>query len=129
MLWLLMIGLLSVNLTSRYQFLKQVNYTELFPKPSVYAGTVTNKRIMIVGDDLSLFQENKLAGYFLDWKLSRKYFEAPDLYENIITINKAIEDNAPDVIVDELGLMEPIIGRIPMLKKSYRKENNLYWKR
>ncbi len=129
MLWLLILGLLSISLTSRYHILKRVDYAALFPQPSPYENLVSDKKIMVVGSDLSLFQHNKLSGYFLDWDLSRKYFEAPDYYENIIKINKSIMLDSPDVIIDEVGLMEPITERIPYLKKNYRKEKELYWKR
>lgn len=129
MLWLLILGLLSISLTSRYHILKSVDCTALFPAPSPYENVVANKKIMIVGSDLSLFENNKLAGYFLDWDLSKKYFEAPGYYENIIKINKSIRRDSPDVIIDEAGLMEPIVERIPFLKKNYRKEKEIYWKR
>ena len=129
MLWLLILGLLSISLTARYDILKSVDYAALFPKPSPYENVVARKKIMIVGSDLSLLEHNKLAGYFLDWDLSKKYFEAPGYYENIIKINKSIRRDSPDVIIDEAGLMEPIVERIPFLKKNYRKEKEIYWKR
>lgn len=129
MLWLLILGLLSISLTARYHILKSVDYAALFPKPSPYENVVARKKIMIVGSDLSLLEHNKLAGYFLDWDLSKKYFEAPGYYENILKINKSIRRDSPDVIIDEAGLMEPIVERIPFLKKNYRKEKEIYWKR
>ena len=84
---------------------------------------------MIIGDDLSLFRQNRLAGYFFDWNLSRKYFDEPDYYENIIKINKSINDDPPDVIIDPGKFMGPIVERIPALEKKYRKEKEIYWKR
>ena len=129
MLWIFILGLLSVNLLSRYHLLKYVEYASIFPIASQYEKEIANKKIMILGNDLSLFQQNKLAGYFLDWDLSRKYFEQPDYYENIIKINKAITEDPPDVIIDPDRLMGPIVERIPSLENRYRKEKEIYWKR
>ena len=129
MLWTFVLGLLAVNGLSRYDRMVRVEYAALFPVNSPYQDKITGKKIMILGDDLSLFQQNKLAGFFLDWNLSKKYFEQPDYYENIIKINKAIMDDPPDVIIDPGKLMEPIVERIPLLEKKYRKENEMYWRR
>jgi hypothetical protein len=129
MLWVLIFGLLIVNFSSRYKALKEVDYSSLFPKPSPAGEGLANKRIMIVGNDLSLFQRNTMAGYFLDWELSRKYFEHPDYYENIIIINEAIESDLPDVIIDEAGLMGPVAERVPSLSLKYRRSGNMYWRR
>jgi hypothetical protein len=65
----------------------------------------------------------------LDGDLSRKYFDEPDYYENIVTINQSLLIDPPDVIVDDNDKMGPIIKRIPYLKDAYRKEDKLYWKR
>jgi hypothetical protein len=129
MLWLLIIGLLTVNLTSRYGRIQRVDFSAMFPKSSEYASAIANKKVMVVGDDISLFQQNKLSGYFLDWDLSRKYFESPDYYENIVKINDSITSDPPDVIVDEVGMMDAVAERIPLVKRNYRKEDTFYWKR
>ncbi len=129
MWWIFVLGLLTINGLSRYGQLRGVEYTALFPSASKYEKEITEKKIMILGDDISLFRENKLAGYFLDWDLSRKYFEQPDYYENIIKINKSISTDPPDVIIDPGNLMGPVVIRIPSLEKKYRKEGEIYWKR
>lgn len=129
MLWILILGLLSINLASRKGSVKGVDYTLLFPTPSKYEKIIINKKVMIVGNDISLYRQNKLSGYFIDWELSRKYFERPDYYENIIKINRAMTEDPPDVIVDESGLMGPVLERIPQWSRAYRKEKAVYWKR
>ncbi|NOT75203.1 MAG: hypothetical protein HOP08_09765 [Cyclobacteriaceae bacterium] len=129
MLWLLIIGLISVNILSRHKVFDQIDYSAMFPSESIYEKTIVGRKVMIVGDDISLLKQNKLAGYFLDWELSSKYFDGPDYYENIIKINKAVAEDVPDVIIDEAGKMEPFIERIPMIKSHYRKDNGIYWRR
>lgn len=83
---------------------------------------------MIVGEDIGLYNENSLGGAFLDWELSRGYFEHPEYYENIIAMNAAFVEDPPEAIVDELNLMGPILQRLPRIKKLYRKEGPVYWR-
>ncbi len=129
MLWILVLGLLSISILSRYNMLHQVNYMRLFPTQSTYASRVVDKRIMIIGKDPSLFQHNRQSGFFLDWDLSKKYFDQPDYYENIIKINQSFLKDPPDVIIDDSGAMEDVIKRIPALALQYRKDGALYWRR
>lgn len=129
MLWILMIGLLSINILAKENKITLVEYSGLFPGGSPYDHSVNGKNVMIVGNDLSILRHNKLSGYFLDWELSKKYFEHPDYYDNVIRVSKALSEDKPDVIIDESGMLLPFVERIPMLKNNYRKDNNIYWKR
>jgi hypothetical protein len=83
---------------------------------------------MIVGNDIGLYLKNTLGGYFLDWELSQVYFKDPGSYESIIMINEAFAEDPPDVIVDEMKLMEQVLDRLPRVKKLYRKEGDVYWR-
>ena len=41
-----------------------------------------------------------MVGYFLDWDLSCTVIESPDVYDNVILLNKALEDDTLDLIID-----------------------------
>lgn len=127
MLWLFIIGLLGVNLLSKNGRLKNIDYSALFPKESKYTSAIKNRSVMMLTEDLSIFKENKLAGYFLDWRLAQNVFKQPDLYENVILVAKAFQKNPPDVIVDPNDLMKNYFERIPALKAKYKKEGEFYW--
>jgi hypothetical protein len=124
MLWLFLLGIPAVSLMARYNKIKGVNYAALFPeeKPPIAFG----KKVMVLGDNATIYQNNFLAGYFLNWDLSRVVFEEPDYYEHLTTINQSFENDPPDLILDERNLMMPVFERIPKLKKQYRREGNLY---
>jgi len=126
MVWILIVGLLAVNFASRYHRFTTISYAGLFPAPSAYQESVQGKRVMVVGNDIGLYAHNRLAGGFWDWPLSRPYFEHPDYYENLIRIHKAFQKDAPEVIVDEQGLMPPIFERLPRIKALYFQEGALY---
>ena len=126
MLWLFMISLVSMNLLTRYGRIARVNFVEMFPKTSPYEKVASDRKVMALCDDISVYSQGKLAGYFLNWKLSRTIFEQPDYYENILLINEAFETDPPDLIIDPKGLMEKIFDRIPKLKPLYKKEGEFY---
>ena len=126
MLWILMLGLISMNFLARNHFIDRVDYAGLFPGKSAFEGNVVRKRILIVGDDLGLYKNNKLAGYFLDWNLSKRFFEDPGNLGNITKIHKSFTEDPPDVIVDENDLMEPILERLPTVKMRYQKDGKIY---
>ena len=126
MIWIFIGGMLMTNFAARQGWINEVDYSRLFPIPSRYSDQVRGKRVMIVGRDEGLYMENSLGGFFLDWELSHGYFEGPGTYENIIKMNDAFVEDPPEVIVDELNLMEPILERLPRVKMHYKKEGSVY---
>lgn len=127
MLWLFIIGLVGVNLLSKHGRLTTIDYTSLFPKESKFSLVIKDKSVMMLSNDWSIFKENRLAGYFLDWQLAENVFKQPDVYENVILVEKALQKNPPEVIVDPQDLMKNYFERIPALKAKYKKEAEFYW--
>ena len=126
MLWILFIGLLSVNFLGRYGKINSIRYTRLFPKESPYAKQVTHQRVMVLCDDAGIYQHNKLAGFFLDWKLSREILEQPDYYDNVLLVAKAFKTDPPDRVIDPSNLMGKFFDRIPELQSRYGREGVFY---
>jgi len=127
MLWLFLAGVISVSLLARYERIKSIDYSAMFvsaKKPSPLKG----KKVMVLGDDITIYRTNSLGGYFLNWTLSKEVFQNPDYYENVIIINNAFQAYPPDVIIDEKNWMEKVMIRIPSLQKDYRREGNQYVK-
>jgi len=127
MLWIFILGLLTVNYFSRNGHLEKVDYAALFPRP-VPASEITGKRIMILDNDPSLYQHNKLGGYFLNWRLSEKYFDESDDFESLHKINQSFLDDPPDVIIDPQNRMWRIMERIPTIEKKYKKTGGMYFR-
>ena len=128
MLWLFLISLMSMNLLTRYGRLKSVNVDALFATPSPYEKSIKNKRVMVLCDDAGIYSQNKLAGFFPDWKLSQNVFEETNYYDNILIIDAAFQLDAPDIIVDPNDMMKKVFERIPRLKFMYKREGELYKK-
>lgn len=129
MLWIFLLGLMLMQITSRQGRWTQVDYAKLFAPASPYAAQISGKRVMVIGDDPGLYRDNTLGGSFLDWDLSKEYLEHPDFYENLIRLNNAFAEDPPEVIVDELNYMEAIFARLPKVRQLYRKEGSVYWRR
>ena len=83
---------------------------------------------MVLTDDQGIYSQNKVAGYFPDWSLSKAIFLEPDYYENILLINEAFEKDPPEIIIDPNDLMKNILDRIPQLRTNYKREGELYKK-
>jgi hypothetical protein len=126
MLWIFLIGILTVNLLSRYNKMSRVDYTHLFPKESPYSGSIKDQRVMVLAEDAGVYQQNRLAGYFLDWNLSRRVLEEPDYYENVILIHRSFQTDPPETIIDPGSLMQKFFDRIPEWGSRYRKDSVYY---
>ena len=127
MLWFFLGGVICVSILARYHKIFYVDYSTLLVKTEVKP-LLQNKKIMVLGDNLSVYRFNSLGGYFLNWDISKKVFENTGYYENIITIEDSFKTDAPDVIIDEKNLMVNIMERLPSLKIKYKKIGNQYVK-
>ncbi len=90
---------------------------------------VKDKRILVLGDDISLYQNAKLATPYFDWKLAKSHFENLDYYDNITAIFRNLTNDPPDLIIDKGDLMPTLSDKIPILKTNYTKSGPVYRKR
>ncbi len=113
---------------TRYEKLNTVNYSNLFAQQSLYS-RIVNKRVLILGNDWGLLEKNKLASGFFEWKLARPIFTELDYFRNVVLIDKALSEGAPEVIIDEEDKMAAVFNRIPSLKSRYSREGNIYFRK
>jgi hypothetical protein len=128
MLWVLIIGLVVVSWAARSGRLNDVDYTSLFYKKSPYQSMLKEKRILVLDNDMGIYNQNKMASYFLNWNLSREVFEHPEYFENIVLIDQSFQKDAPEVIIDKNDLMKNVFERTPRLKYQYKREGDFYKK-
>lgn len=118
--WILLLGIVTICYLARYGKIESINYERMFVAKNEFED-VKDKKVLVLGDDMSIYKNNKHATPFLEWNLSREFFESPDYYENVIQIDKAFKRDAPDVIIDKENVMEKFFERIPSLKNKYKK--------
>ncbi|NJN41473.1 MAG: hypothetical protein HC811_03755 [Flammeovirgaceae bacterium] len=58
MTWIFIAGTISTSYLSRYQKINSVDYSDYFSPPSKLEGQIQDKRIMILGEDWSLYTIN-----------------------------------------------------------------------
>ena len=83
-----------------------------------------NKRILVLEENPALLLNNTLSPAFVDWNLSKNIFENPQYYENVLLVNRFLEKDPPEIILDPKNIMEKYFERLPVLKSNYRKEGN-----
>ncbi len=126
MLWLFLLGIISMNLWSRAGRLEQVDFANLYPQKLSTTNPVQNKKLMILGDRLSLYRDNSLGGFFLNWELSAPVFNNLSTYRNVEIIASCFERDPPEVIYDDNSLMKKVFKYIPSIETEYEKEGNTY---
>lgn len=125
MIWIFIISVTGLMYLARYNKITSVNYSSQFPAKSPYH-QIKEKRVLILGTDWGVFETNKMAAGFYDWKLSSPIFTELDYFDNVVLIDKAFGENLPDVIIDDEDRMKDVFARIPGLRKNYEREGNLY---
>ena len=128
MLWLFMIGLIGMNWAAVNRKIVAINYDSLFMTRPTYSPFLKDKKLMVLDNQLQLFYNNRMAGYFLNWDLSKSIFEKPEYFENIILIEQSFQQDPPDIIVDKRDLMKAVLERIPKLQAEYKREGINYYK-
>jgi hypothetical protein len=128
MLWLFLIGLLSMNYFSKNNRIESIDYSDLFLVDGVYDQSIKNKKVMLLAPGWSLYRQNALGGIFFNWELSKNIFDDLSRYKNVEKVASSFETEEPEIIVDEHNYMQQVLERIPELKKKYRKEGKIYRK-
>ncbi len=92
---------------------------EVKPKNS----EITGKKILVMGNDLSPYINNKTATPYINWGLSKSEFVNINNYNNVIKIMQNFEKDKPQYIFDQEKLLEKVFSRIPTLGNQYEKIN------
>lgn len=129
MLWLFVSGILVISTMARKEKITPIDYNRLLAPGTPTDTTVRGKKVMVLSADHSWYLNNKMAGYFLDWNLSRWVIESPDVYDNIILVNEALEADTPDFIIDPENKMGPVLERLPKWKEQFIWQNGRYERR
>lgn len=88
----------------------------------------SNKKILILGNDLAGYYNQKLATKYLYWPMAQKQIRKINSFAGLTMIYTSISEDWPDVIVDELHLMPKLQSQIPVLGELYKQnKNNIYY--
>jgi len=131
LVFLLLIGsILSVSYLSFYQnpYLKDYfDFSTLLVKKD---NRIQNKRILVLGNSLHLYHQNRLASPYFNWELAKSEFNRLEYYPTAIRIYEQFEKDKPEVIIDEQNIVGRLFARLPILKKYYEHDTaqkSIYW--
>ncbi|HMG93012.1 MAG TPA: hypothetical protein VK589_23315 [Chryseolinea sp.] len=124
--WLLIIGIVTISYTARYNIWDRIAYDSLLVGEN--KTSFEGKRVLALDGDYSFYTHNELASPFLSWTLSKEIFGAPGYYENVIVVYKGLNSDPPDVIRDKDDQLKPFLEQIPKLKGMYSR-NGIYYVR
>jgi hypothetical protein len=99
------------------------NYQELEVQQRPEHEFVGGKRILTLGNDLSLYREARLATPYLDWDLAAQQLTQLHYYENLLEAYKNFSQDPPQVLIDDAGIVPELFERMPILKNKYRQES------
>ena len=86
-----------------------------------------NKKVLVFSDDLAYFKNAKQATPYLNYHLTRELLSSMDKLPEISLAYKNIITELPEVVVDDEGVFEAIMERIPLLKEKYEKYGKYYF--
>lgn len=89
---------------------------------------LSQKRLLIIGQEMDEYEHNTPATPYLNWRLSRRHFENLDNYVTVIDLYDNFSQDLPEVIVDKKNVVPKLFKRIPVLASRYEKGNepNVY---
>ncbi|MFP4091387.1 MAG: hypothetical protein ACLFUB_19505 [Cyclobacteriaceae bacterium] len=93
---------------------------ELLTQTTAYDEVVAGKRVLVMGDNLSVYRNARLATPYLDWGLAQKQLSSIEYFEDLTSVYANFSRDMPQVIIDLQGLMPDLQQRLPLLQQSYR---------
>jgi hypothetical protein len=82
----------------------------------------TGKSVLVMGQDLGFYNDASLATPYLNFKLSKRVLEDYKDFNDMAIAHQYFIKEKPDVIIDEEGVFERLLNRLPDLSKLYENE-------
>ncbi|MFW5700317.1 MAG: hypothetical protein ACOCWM_01395 [Cyclobacteriaceae bacterium] len=99
---------------------KFIDEEDMLVKETRYRKITENKNILVLDQNLSVYQNSKLATPYFSYKLSLNHFASPGYYDNLTAILQNFEEDTPEVIIDPNKHMPAVFESIPVLARKYR---------
>ncbi|MDH5608953.1 MAG: DUF6427 family protein [Cyclobacteriaceae bacterium] len=96
-----------------------LDYSSLYVKPEQVVWEGEDQSIMLIGYPVDAYLGQSIAGPFIDPELSEYGDTYLDLYEKAADMYTSIDRKRPDMIMDQVGMMEKMFHRFPLLEREY----------
>lgn len=84
--------------------------------------SIQGKNIMILGPDISDYQNAKLGGPFLNYQLSKVYLDQERDLPEKARLYQMLQTQQPEIIIDQEGQFQSILNDFPELSRHYKLE-------
>ncbi len=98
-----------------------VNTERLLVQQRPEAALVEGKRVLSLGHDVSLYQHATLATPYLEWGLANKQLSELNYYDNLVEAFENFQQEIPEVIIDDAGVVPQLFERMPTIASRYSK--------
>ncbi|MGI9543694.1 MAG: hypothetical protein ACR2MX_10575 [Cyclobacteriaceae bacterium] len=119
-------SILVLNYGSRFQFIVPQNWIpteKLSVQDTQWTQLVKGKKILVIGNQLSVYNQASLATPYLNWEMSKKHFEQSNYYDHLTDIYLNLSKDMPEVIIDLEGMVPQLFERMPTIAARYKKSN------
>ena len=118
------LSMLFIHFSTLYQWkivTPYLSYEKLLVKETIWDPVVAGKKVLILGDSLSVYKNASLATPYLNWKLAALHLSEPGYYDNLMSIFNNFSEDTPDIIIDERGVAEALLARMPSIANRYER--------
>ena len=95
---------------------------DLMVQKTTYEEMVKGKRVLVLGDNLNIYQEAIPATPYLDWQLASRQLLAIDYFNNLTEVYNNFSADMPEIVIDLENVMPHLQERIPLLERAYRQQ-------
>lgn len=124
MAWILVIGVPFIGISAIRGNVPNVDYGSSFVEQGDQR--YTGKTLLVLSNDIRLYQNGAVCPQFPDWELARPIFQQPRYYENMVILDRTFRKNPPDVIIDPENLMPEIFRLLPETGRRYVRSGSEY---
>lgn len=96
-----------------------VSLDELKVTPSEYSIELTGKKVLVLGSDMHHYQDASLATPYLNWGLAQIQLNHLNYYDNAGEVFVNLENDLPEVIVDQEGRLLDVFNVMPTIAARY----------
>ena len=81
---------------------------------------------MVLGESLSIYLNQEVLSPCFDKRMCERGFEGLDYYSSATRLYQIFDRSKPEIIIDQMGVMQKVIFRFPEVDRTYRKRGTEY---
>ena len=126
LIWVFILGSFFINYNSQVRWVSWMPGGEepLQVENTQWDEIVEEKDILVFGSQPSLYLHGNPCTAFLDWGLSKRFFDEIGHYDNIVFLYIQIKEHPPEVIVDLENKWPEITKHLPTIAESYKRDSD-----